>query len=34
MFMELERQYKVCNFGLKAEIQWSLKRGGETLKQI
>ena len=21
--MELERQYKVCNFGLKAEIRWS-----------
>ena len=24
--MGLERQYKVCNFGLKAEICWSLKR--------
>ena len=26
----LKRQYKVCNFGLKAEIYWSLKQGGET----
>ena len=24
----LVREYKVCNFGLKAEIQWSLKRRG------
>ena len=34
--MELERQYKVCNFGLKAEIRWSLKRSREirwSLKQ-
>ena len=28
--MRLERQYKVCNFGLKVEICWSLKRRGET----
>ena len=36
MFMELERQYKVCNFGLKAEIQWSIKQRGDvcwSLKQ-
>ena len=28
--MELERQYKVCNFGLKAEIRWSLKWRGRS----
>ena len=26
IYVGLERQYKVCNFGLKAEICWSLKR--------
>ena len=30
MFIGLERQYKVCNFGMKTEIQWSLKRCGEV----
>ena len=30
MFMGLERQYNVCNFGLKAETHWSLKRRGEV----
>ena len=25
----LKREYKVCNFGLKVEIRWSLKRRGE-----
>ena len=25
-----KRRYKVCNFGLKAEIQWSRKRRGEV----
>ena len=26
---DLKRQYKVCKFGLKVEIHWSLKRRGE-----
>ena len=32
--MGLEKKYKVCNFGLKAEIQWSLKRRGEVRRSL
>ena len=28
--LRLDRQYRVCNFGLMAEIQWSFKRSGEV----
>ena len=28
--MGLERQYKVCNFGLKAEIHWVVKTKGRS----
>ena len=27
---DLKKQYRVCNFGLKAEIRWSLKRRGRS----
>ena len=30
--MGLERQYKVCNFGLKAETHWSLKQTCQLLR--